>query len=100
MAEATRRPCDCLQPDYAEAHNNLGLVLTAQGRTMEAIAQFNDALRVAPGFAEIHLNIAVVALLNLPGARNEVIQYEAYLRVRPENETTRQIPAKIQPDQP
>jgi tetratricopeptide (TPR) repeat protein len=89
-----------LRPDFAEAHNNLGLVLGAQGRTMEAIAQFNEALRAAPGFAEIHLNIAV-ALLNLPGARNEVIeQVRAYLRVRPENETTRQILAQIQPSQP
>ncbi len=88
------------RPDYAEAHNNLGLVLSAQGRTMEAIAQFNEALRVAPGFAEIHLNIAV-ALLNLPEARNEVIeQVRAYLRVRPENETTRQILAQIQPSRP
>jgi tetratricopeptide (TPR) repeat protein len=89
-----------LRPDYAEAHNNLGLVLSAQGRTMEAIAQFNEGLRAAPGFAEIHLNIAV-ALLNVPGARNEVIeQVRAYLRVRPENETTRQILAQIQPSQP
>ncbi len=89
-----------LRPDYAEAHNNLGLVLGAQGRTMEAIAQFNEGLKDAPGFAEIHLNIAV-ALLNVPDARNEVIeQVRAYLRVRPENETTRQILAQIQPSRP
>jgi protein O-mannosyl-transferase len=89
-----------LKPDSAEAHNNLGLVLNAQGRTTEAIAEFNEALRHAPGFAEIHLNIAV-ALLTVPGARNEVMeQIRAYLKVRPENETTRQILAQIQPGQP
>ncbi|HEY1764353.1 MAG TPA: tetratricopeptide repeat protein [Opitutaceae bacterium] len=89
-----------LNPNSAEAHNNLGLALSSQGKTMEAIAEFNEALRCAPGFAEIHLNIAV-ALLSLPGARNEVIeQVKAYLRVRPENDTTRQILAQIQPTQP
>ena len=89
-----------LNPNSAEAHNNLGLVLNSQGKTMEAIAEYNEALRCAPAFAEIHLNIAV-ALLNLPGARNEVIeQVKAYLRVRPENDTTRQILAQIQPSRP
>jgi len=89
-----------LRPDSAEAHNNLGLVLNAQGRSAEAIAHYKEALRLVPGYAEIRLNIAI-ALLNVPGGRNEALaQLEAYLRVRPENETTRQILAQIQASQP
>src|ERR1017187_5082044 len=89
-----------LKPDYAEAHNNLGLVLNAQGRPAEAIAQYNEALRLMPSYAEIRLNIAI-ALLAVPGGRTEAAtQLEAYLRVRPGNETTRQILAQIQAGQP
>jgi tetratricopeptide (TPR) repeat protein len=89
-----------LRPDNAETHNNLGLVLNAQGRPTEAIAQYNEALRLMPGYAEIRLNIAI-ALLSIPGGRSEAAgQLDAYLRVRPANETTRQILAQIQAGPP
>ena len=29
-----------LKPDYAEAHNNLGLALAAQGKLDQAVAQY------------------------------------------------------------
>jgi len=89
-----------LGPDNTEVHNNLGLALNAQGRPGDAIDQFEEALRLRPGFAEIHLNIAI-ALLGIPGRRMEAAQQlEAYLQVRPANETTRQILAQIQSGQP
>ena len=89
-----------LGPDNAEVRNNLGLALNAQGRPGDAIDQFEEALRLRPGFAEIHLNIAI-ALLGIPGRRMEAAQQlEAYLQVRPANETTRQILAQIQSGQP
>jgi len=76
------------------------LVLNAQGRPADAIAHYKEALRLAPDNAEIRLNI-VLALLNVPGGRAEAMQQlEAYLRVRPENETTRQILAMIQASPP
>jgi len=37
-----------LQPDHAEAHNNLGLVLQAQGKLAEASARFAQALVLMP----------------------------------------------------
>jgi protein O-mannosyl-transferase len=89
-----------LNPGNPEVHNNLGLVLNAQGRSAEAIAHYKEAFRLMPSYAEIRLNIAI-ALLNVPGGRNEALeQIEAYLRVRPENETTRQILAQIQANPP
>lgn len=33
-----------VKPDYAEAHNNLGVVLVNMGRRMEAIAHFRHVV--------------------------------------------------------
>jgi len=42
------------------AHNNLGLVLAGQGRVSEAIAHYNEAVRIKPRFVEAHNNLANV----------------------------------------
>ncbi len=85
-----------LNPGSAEVRNNLGLALNAQGRPEEAVEQYKEAIRLMPGFAEIRLNLAI-ALLGVPDGRNEAFrQVEAYLQVRPPNDTTRQILAQIQ----
>ncbi len=52
-----RRPANCakpirLKPDYAEAHNNLGIALASQGRLPEAIAHWEEAMRLRPDFAD------------------------------------------------
>jgi tetratricopeptide (TPR) repeat protein len=47
-----------IQPDYAEAHNNLGVALLQLGRSQEAIAHFEQALRIKPDFAEAKTNLA------------------------------------------
>ena len=45
-----------LKPDYAEAHNNLGIALVQQGRFEEALAHYGQALRLNPAYAEAHAN--------------------------------------------
>ena len=47
-------------PDFAEAHNNLGNALLETGRLDEAVRHYQEALRLKPGYA--------VALNNLAGA--------------------------------
>ncbi|HUI95110.1 MAG TPA: tetratricopeptide repeat protein, partial [Xanthobacteraceae bacterium] len=49
-----------LRPGYAEAHNNMGIVLQRQGKRAEAIAAYRDALAAQPGNAQAHFNLGVV----------------------------------------
>jgi len=56
-----------LKPDYAEAHNNLGVALSQLPvRSSEAIAHFEAALRIQPDYADAHYNLGV-ALSQIPG---------------------------------
>ena len=56
-----------LSPNYAKAHNNLGLALAnSGGRWPEAIAEYQAALRINPDLAQVHFNLGN-ALSQLPG---------------------------------
>ena len=82
LAEAFRglaqldRAADCcrtalrLQPHSAEAANNFGMVLLAQGGTEEAADQFREALRIKPDFGMACNNVgnALRLLGDLDGA--------------------------------
>ena len=46
-----------LKPDYAEAHNNLGIALKDQGKLDEAVACYRRALELKPDYAEAHNNL-------------------------------------------
>ncbi len=43
-----------------EAHNNLGVVRFCQGKFVEAAAHYNEAIRLNPGFADAHNNLAMM----------------------------------------
>src|SRR3984885_3660670 len=45
-----------LKPDVAEAHNDLGNVLGAQGKFVQAAAAFERAAALKPDFADAHYN--------------------------------------------
>lgn len=49
-------------PDSVGAHNNLGIALQDAGRTAEARAQFDAALRLDPRYAQAHYNLANLLL--------------------------------------
>jgi tetratricopeptide (TPR) repeat protein len=51
-----------LNPNYVDAHNNLGVVLYQQGKTEEAIFHFREALRLHPGSASAHNNLGGVLM--------------------------------------
>jgi predicted O-linked N-acetylglucosamine transferase (SPINDLY family) len=54
--ESYRRALD-LKPDYAEAWNNLGIVLMELGRSEEAEASYRRVLLLHPGHALAHSNL-------------------------------------------
>jgi tetratricopeptide (TPR) repeat protein len=53
-----------LRPDYAEAHNNMGLVLAQSGEDEKAAAEFREASRIRPDYADAHANLGAVLLLS------------------------------------
>jgi tetratricopeptide (TPR) repeat protein len=61
-AEAARRCYETalsLDPDYAPAHNLLGMSLMRRGERGEAIAHFQEALRIDPNLATARRNLAL-----------------------------------------
>jgi tetratricopeptide (TPR) repeat protein len=72
-------------PGNPWAHNNLGCELdTIPGRTRDAMAEFETAIRLRPEHAEAHYNLANDLRL-IPGRRDQAIaQYEAALEFDPD----------------
>ena len=46
-----------LRPDFAEAHNQLGLVLIQSGDDDGGIAALREAVRISPDYADAHDNL-------------------------------------------
>ncbi len=46
-----------LRPDFAEAHNHLGLVLIQTGEDEAGIASLREAVRISPDYAEARANL-------------------------------------------
>ncbi len=70
-------------PINAGAHYNLGNELANAGRAPEAIAQYEDALRLKPDYAEAHNNLGN-ALANTGRTSEAIAQYEAALWFKPD----------------
>jgi hypothetical protein len=64
-----------MKPDYAEAHNNLGIQLASlPGRGDEALAHFEAAVRLRPDLAGAQFNLGV-ALSKVGGRTAEAISH-------------------------
>jgi tetratricopeptide (TPR) repeat protein len=64
-------------------HNNLGFALTAQGRLDEAIAQYENALKINPVYEPAHLNLGI-ALISQGKVDQCIAYYQDVLRHRPD----------------
>jgi protein O-mannosyl-transferase len=84
-AEAEYREALRLKPDFAEAHLNLGGLLSARPETLaSACAEYEAAIRINPGYADAHYNLGNL-LMEIPGRTPEAIaHFEAALRIQPE----------------
>src|SRR5207245_461556 len=60
-----------LQPEYAEAHNSLGIALLAQGKLDEAVACYQRAIRLQPDYAAAYQNLGTA--LNSNGELDEAL---------------------------
>jgi tetratricopeptide (TPR) repeat protein len=86
-------------PGNAQAHTNLGNALKTMGRMQEAIAQYEDALRIRSDDARIHLGLAIV-LLQVPGRESDAVAHlRESLRLQPDNDLARRILDHIAPGQ-
>jgi tetratricopeptide (TPR) repeat protein len=72
-----------LKPDFAPAHNNLGIGLLELGRVREAAASYERALRLDPSYAEAHNNLGN-ALRELGQLDEAIASYRRALQLRPE----------------
>lgn len=81
-AEANLREAIHLNPDFHEAHFQLGLVLETQGRLQESVKEFREAARLDTSYAEPHMALArIYRKLGQDAAAREEVQ--AYLRLHP-----------------
>jgi len=81
-AETLWRATLARNPDSWLAHNDLGMVLTAQGKNDAAASQFKMALDLNPDYPEPHNNLAL--LLSQNGELAEAIaQFRKALDLRP-----------------
>jgi tetratricopeptide (TPR) repeat protein len=65
------------------AHNNLGAALLGKGQIDEAIRQYQEAIRLNPGYAEAHNNLGA-ALLGKGQTDEAIRQYQEALRLKPD----------------
>jgi protein O-mannosyl-transferase len=73
-----------LNPRFADAYINAGIILAKQGQATEALNNFMTALSLKPGSPYVHYNIAV-ALLNEGKAEEATTHLHEVLRLDPEN---------------
>ncbi|MGD0651427.1 MAG: tetratricopeptide repeat protein [Verrucomicrobiia bacterium] len=71
-------------PDAWIAHNNLGNVLRAKGNVSEAIAHFEEALRIKPDYTEAHNNLGI-ALTEAGRVQEAIGHWEQALRIKPDD---------------
>jgi tetratricopeptide (TPR) repeat protein len=70
-----------LRPDYAEAHNSLGLVYTQLNQDEKAAAAYREAIRLRPDYAAAHGNLG--ALLTTTDPPQAVKELEKAVSLQP-----------------
>jgi tetratricopeptide (TPR) repeat protein len=70
-----------LRPDFAEAHNNLGLVLIQGGDDEAGIAALRQAVKIRPDYADAHANLG--AALTPTDAEEAVRELEKAVALAP-----------------
>ena len=72
-----------INPDYADAYNNMGAALNEKGDLEAAIATYKKALKIKPDSADAYYNMGI-ALNNKGDLESAIDSYKKALGVRPE----------------
>jgi tetratricopeptide (TPR) repeat protein len=72
-----------LQPEYADAHYNLGQLYFAQGNADEAAHQYATAVQNRPDYAEAHYQLAAL-LASQRDFEEAIPHYRAAVRLKPD----------------
>ena len=73
-----------LKPNYHEAHNNMGSILSDMGRPQEAIDEFRNALRLKPDYPEAHLNLGSQYYKMPDHTQDALAEYRLALKAKPD----------------
>ena len=84
QAEAAYRQLLTIEPNHADAHNNLGVVLKRRGDLDGAIAEYREAIRLAPHYALPRHNL-VHALQGKGDWDGAIAEYRAAIRLYPKD---------------
>jgi len=71
-----------IQPGYAEARNNLAVILMKEGRVAEAEVEFREALKYKPNLAEAHSNLGS-ALIHQERFQEAAAHFSRALELKP-----------------
>src|SRR5436853_3158950 len=72
-----------LKPDYAEAHNDLGMAYCRLNRNDEAIESFRQAIRLNPRLAEAYYNLGT-AYYNLGRLQEAMTSFKQAVGLKPD----------------
>jgi protein O-GlcNAc transferase len=73
-----------IKPDYANAHQNLGVALVGQGQFDAAIVHFRKALELKPDFPDITHNNLGIALARRGQFDEAIAHFRKALELRPD----------------
>ncbi len=71
-------------PNSPLIHNNLGVALTRQSKSQEAMAHFAEALRLDPNYVDAYKNLGA-ALARQGRIEEAFVHYEKVLRIKPDD---------------
>ena len=71
-----------INPDYAEAHNNLGAVFKELGEFQKAISCYEKAIQINPDYADAYDNLGSI-LVSLKKFDEAIKIYQQALRLKP-----------------
>jgi len=81
-AEKEFREAIKINPNYADAHNNLGILLQNLNRYEEAEKEYRESIRINPNYAEAHNNLGNL-LQNLNRYEEAEKEYREAIRINP-----------------